>query len=117
MDAMTRLEHSITRVKSLVNLYKQHPTTTLDMIDSMTAVTIGDLKILLDGLADRDISISKMPELVGLGKLHRETIEAREVLEKERWEWIKGYDKGYTAGRDGELKRIETLINNYLHGN
>ena len=123
MNAIIRLKNSINRVKDLVTLFKQYPTTTLDMMDSPTTVTIGDLEILLEGLADRNISISKMPELdrhssLGLGRIHKETIEARKEVKKENEfnAWRTGYDKGYTAGRDGELKRIESIINMYIRG-
>ena len=116
MNAMERLENSMIRVRALINFYKQHPTTTLDIIGGMTTVTIDDLKILLDGLADRDISISEMPELVGLGQIHRETIEAREVLEKETKfdAWRRGYDDGYKGGRDRELRNIKIRINKII---
>jgi len=123
MNAIIRLKESMTRVKDLVTLFKQYPTTTLDMMDNLTAVTIGDLEILLEGLADRNISLSEMPEpdrhsSLGLGQIHKETIKARKEVKKENEfnAWRTGYDKGYTAGRDGELKRIETLINNYVRG-
>ncbi len=121
-SAIVRLKESMTRVKDLVTLYKHHPTTTLDMMDNLTAVTIGDLEILLNGLEDRDISLSEMPELIPLKEIKRDTKLAVEIektrveIETKREAWTKGYDKGYTAGRDGELKRIETLINNYVRG-
>ena len=116
MNAMERLENSMIRVRALINFYKQHPTTTLDMMDGLTAVTIGDLNILLAGLADRDISISEMPELVPLRETIRDIKVAKEKLDKEEEfdVWIKGYDKGYESGRNGELKRIEFLLNNYI---
>lgn len=102
-----RLKDSMIRAKNLVDFYKQNPITTLDMMDSVTAVTMEDLETLLDGLADRDISIK-----------HSEPTEIeiemakQSILDQESW--LKGYDRGYKAGRDGELKKIENLINKYL---
>ena len=137
MTAIERLKHTMFRVEKLVNFYLQSPTVTLDMMDSITDVTMRDLNTLLDGLKDRDISLSEMPELTGLGRIHKETIKARSMssavteifkrpefktqkeIYKENIEgkaWTRGYNHGYTAGRNGELKRIETLINNYIRG-
>ena len=120
MNAMERLKDSMTRVSALVNFYLEHPTTTLDMMDSMTAVTIGDLKVLLDALADRDISL-KRPELKTQREMGRDIKLAKETnhkefvisqfyedikrLEKsiaEQKAWIRGYKKGYVAGGNME---------------
>ncbi len=114
MNAIERLKNSMVRVSALVNFYREHPETILDMTDSMTAVTIGDLKVLLDGLADRDISL-KRPELKTQKEIERDIKVAKAIVD-EREVWTRGYDKGYKAGRDGELKRIEVLINRYLQG-
>ena len=117
-----RLESSIIKVRILVDFHKQFPNLRINEMDSMTTVTITDLKILLDGLEDRGISTAKMPELIPLKQVAMETEKAKVEIEKEREdierqrEWIKGYNQGYAAGRDGELKRIETLINNYIRG-
>ena len=63
MSTLERLRNSMVRVRSLVDFNKQNPTVTLDMIDCMTRVTIQDLKTLLDGLEDRDIS-PKRPKFI-----------------------------------------------------
>ena len=107
MNAIERLKDSIRRVEILVDFYNQNPTTTLDMMDSMTAVTIGDLKTLLDGLADRDISI-KYPEPTEI----EIEMAKQSILEQESW--IKGYDKGYEAGRNGERKRTREIFERNL---
>ena len=114
MNAMERLKDSMVRVSALVDFYLEHPTTTLDMMDSMTAVTIGDLKVLLDALADRDISL-KRPEFVPLKEIERDVKLARILVDqKDRATWIKGYDQGYKAGRNGEATRVKELIEKYL---
>ena len=104
MDAMKRLKDSMVRVKSLVDFYFQSPTVTLDTIDFMTRVTIEDLKILLDGLEDRDISL-KRPKLIPLKELAKVLVDEREIWERG---YDRGYDKGYEAGRTGR--------NGYLQG-
>ena len=45
----------------------------------------------------------------------REIEEDTKITRMKRDLWTRGYDKGYEAGRNGELKRIEELINRYLH--
>jgi len=102
------------RIEALVNFYKEHPTTTLDRMDSITSVTMEDLRTLLDGLSDRDISL-KRPEFKTQKEMERGVKLAKTILD-EREVWIKGYNKGYKEGRDGELKRIEEIINKYLRG-
>ena len=49
------------------------------------------------------------------GTTEIETEMARQSIGDQE-SWVRGYDKGYKAGRDGELKRIEELINKYLKG-
>ena len=103
MNAIERLKDSMSRVETLISFYKEHLGITLDMIDSMTAVTIEDLKILLDGLADRDISLKRPEfrtpkEIEGDAKLAKQLVESQEA-------WLKGYDKRYQAGRDGDTIR------------
>ena len=113
------------RVEKLVNLYYQSPTVTLDMIDSITRVTIQDLKTLLDGLEDRDTSL-KRPKFIPQKEIERDLKLAKEInKEKERGEkvkrlkeemrqfeistaeyrvWLKGYEEGYDAGRKQEWR-------------
>ncbi len=76
------------------------------MTDSITEVTIEDLKTLLDGLADRDISLRepKSNATETEIKMAKESIKEQEL-------WVRGYDKGYEAGRDGEAKRIREVLN------
>ncbi|KKK52241.1 hypothetical protein LCGC14_3106860, partial [marine sediment metagenome] len=57
MNGIERLQDAMVRVEALVNYYQEQEGITLDMMDSMTAVTIRDLKTLLEGLMDRDISL------------------------------------------------------------
>ncbi len=104
MNAMERLKSAMVRVKALVDFY--HPTVTIDMTDSITEVTIEDLKTLLDGLADRDISLKRSESSATETeiKMAKDSIKEREL-------WVKGYDKGYEAGRDGEAKRIREVLN------
>ena len=114
MDATEKLKGSIIRVKTLIAFYREHLGITLDMMDSTTVVTIEDLVTLLEALADRDISIKGMEfktqkEIEGDVSLAKETIGQQNS-------WVRGYDKGYKAGRDGELRRVEVLINKYLKG-
>ncbi len=97
------------RVSALVNFYREHPETTLDVMDSITAVTMEDLKTLLDALADRDISL-KRPELKTQKEIERD-IKIAKAIVNEREVWTRGYDKGYKAGRDGELKKIKERLN------
>jgi len=84
-----------------------------------TLCLVANLQI---AISNKDPDIPKMPDLVPLKDIERETKEAKAEIEKGREdlerqkEWIKGYDQGYTAGRNGELKRIETLINRYMKG-
>ena len=114
MNAMERLKDSMVRVSALVNFYREHPETTLDMMDSMTAVTMEDLKTLLDALADRDISL-KRPEFVPQREIERDIKLARIIVDqKDRATWIKGYDQGYKAGRNGEATRVRELVDKYL---
>jgi len=114
MNAMKRLKDSMVRVEALVNFYLEHPATTLDMMDSFTTVTMEDLKTLLDGLADRDISL-KRPEFVPQREIERDAKLARIIVDqKDRATWVKGYDQGYKAGRDGEGTRVKELIEKYL---
>ncbi len=109
MDGIERLKGAIVRVEALVNFYQRHLSTTLDMMDSMTAVTIQDLKTLLEGLTERDISLAG-PKLK-TGKEIEEDIKVAKVLAHQRkTPWVEGYNKGYKAGRDGEVKRIRELI-------
>ena len=114
MNAMERLKDSMVRVRSLVDFYQEYPDATLDMMDSMTAVTIRDLETLLNGLADRDISL-KRPELKTQREMERDVKLARIIVDqKDRATWIKGYDQGYKAGRDGEATRVRELVDKYL---
>ena len=113
MNGIERLKDSMVRVRSLVDFYQESPTTTLDMMDSMTAVTIGDLETLLDGLADRDISL-KRPKFKTPREIERDAKLAKIIVDltiDEREVWVRGYDKGYEAGRDGELKKIKERLN------
>lgn len=97
MNTIDRLKDTMTKVKALIDFYKQNPHTELNMMDSITDVTMGDLEILLDGLAVRDISLKYNNEEVKMG------LEERQ----EGWmEWYnKGFYKGYEVGRDMEMKR------------
>ncbi len=120
------------RVEALVDFYRQAPNIRLDAMDSFTDVTIQDLETLLDALKDRSMSsavseIFKRPkfktprEIERDAKLAKIIVDEREIEEDtkitrmKRDLWTRGYDKGYEAGRNGELKRIEGLINRYLH--
>ena len=96
MDAIKRLKDSMVRVRDLVDFYVEHPTTTLDMMDSTTAVIIGDLERLLDGLADRDRFIPQY-------EIERDIRLAKVIVDEQEVWWSKGYDKGYQAGRDREI--------------
>lgn len=91
---MERLKDSMVRVKALVDFYQESPNIYVDMLDTLTKVTIGDLRTLLDGLEDR---------------------EAIQLVESQEEWWSKGYDKGYEAGRDGEAKRVKKIIEKYVH--
>ena len=103
MNAIERLKGAMVRVSTLVYIYEEHVNTTLNKIHfASTEATIGDLGILLDGLADRDISL-KRPELKTQDDL---SIDDRKI-------WVRGYDKGYKAGRDGEAERIKELVNKF----
>ena len=102
MNAMERLRNSMVRVSALVNFYREHPETTLDMMDSITAVTMEDLKTLLDALADRDISL-KRPEFVPQREIERDAKLAKVIISNQEDWWSRGYDRGYKAGRDGEI--------------
>ena len=104
MNAIERLKGAMVRVKALVDFYRQQPTVTIDMMDSITEVTMEDLKILLDGLADRDISLKETKS----NATEAEIEMAKESI-KEQEAWIKGYNKGYEAERDGEAKRVRLL--------
>ena len=82
MNALERLKGSMVRVKALVDFYQEHPATTLDMMYSMTAVTIKDLETLLDGLADRDISL-KRPKFKTPREIERDAKLAKVIIEEE----------------------------------
>ena len=102
MDAAERLKGAMVRVKALVGFYQEHLTTIIfGTVDLPTEVIIEDLKVLLEGLADRDISI-KRPEFVSQREIERDIRLAKEIVD-ERESWTKGYNKGYQAGRDGEI--------------
>lgn len=88
---MERLKDSIVRVKALVDC----PSTII------CESTIEDLKILLDGLADRDISIKGM-NFKTLKEIERD-VKLAKIIVDEGETWTRGYDKGYQAGRDGEI--------------
>ncbi len=104
MNAIERLKDSVVRVEALVSFYQGHLSTTLDTVELITPVTIKDLKILLEGLADRDISIKHLkPTEVEI------EMAKQSILDQESW--LKGYDRGYKAGRDGELKKIKERLN------
>ena len=64
------------------------------------------VKSFLDGLADRDISLKEVATETEI-EMAKESIIEQEA-------WIKGYDKGYEKGRDGEVKRVREIINRYL---
>ena len=134
MNAIERLKGSMVRVKALIDFYQHSPFVMLhgidaagrDVLDTTTNVTVEDLERLLDGLADRDISLKrpkfKTPrEIERDAKLAKIIVDEREIEEDtkitrmKRDLWTRGYDKGYEAGRNRELKRIEGLINRYLH--
>jgi polyphosphate kinase 2 (PPK2 family) len=112
MDAFERLKASMVRVGSLVDFYQHSPFVILhgidaagrDVLDTTTNVTVEDLERLLDGLADRDISLkhSKPTEI---------EIEMAKQSDSDRGIWVRGYDEGYKAGRDGELKKIKERLN------
>ena len=104
MDAIERLKDAMTRVKALVDFYQESPTICIDMLDSFTDVTVEDLKILLEGLADRDISI-KRPEFRTQPGVVTDTVHGA---------WLRGYNTGYKEGRDGEMKRVKEVIERYL---
>ena len=108
MNGIERLKDSMFRVEALVNFYQEQGGITLDMMDSMTAVTIRDLETLLEGLADRDISLIG-PKLK-TGKEIEEDIKEAKVIVGEREIWAREYEKGYKAGRDSEIKRIKAVI-------
>ena len=115
MDAMERLKDSMVRVKALIDYNQEDPTTTIfGTVASSNEVTMEDLKILLDGLKDRDIS-TKRPDFVSQKEIERDITIAKETIGQQNY-WVRGYNKGYKAGRDGELRRIEVLINKYLKG-
>ena len=134
MNAIERLKGSMVRVKALVDFYQHSPFVMLhgidaagrDVLDTTTNVTVEDLERLLDGLADRDISL-KRPKLKTPREIERDAKLAKIIVDEREIEedtkitrmkrdlWTRGYDKGYEAGRNGELKRIEGLINRYLH--
>ncbi len=106
MDGIEKLKSAMVRVEALVNFYQEQGGITLDMMDSMTAVTIKDLKTLLEGLMDRDISLQKTKH--------------KPLYARER-QGEKTYADGYRAGRNEEIRRCETfcsyvkgLINGYL---
>ncbi len=112
MDGIEKLKSAMVRVEALVNFYQEQGGITLDMMDSMTAVTIKDLKTLLEGLMDRDISLIG-PKLKA-GKEIEEDIKVAKVLAHQRKTlWVEGYDKGYKAGRDGEAERVRELVNKF----
>ena len=116
MDGIERLKDSMARVKALVGFYQHSPFVTLhgidaagrDVLDTTTNVTVEDLETLLNGLADRDISLRK-PELKTQREMGRDAKLAKAIVD-EREIWAREYEKGYKAGRDGEVKRIRELI-------
>ncbi len=114
MNAIERLKDSMVRVEALVDFHRENPNITIDIwMDSMSAVTIGDLKVLLEGLRDRDISL-KRPKFVPQKEIERDITLAKEIVGLkqsiiEQKSWLAGYDKGYTAGRDGEMKAKKSL--------
>ena len=121
MNGIEKLKDSMVRVEALVSFYRGHLSTTLDMMDSQTPVTIRDLKTLLDALADRDISLIG-PKLKTGKEIEEDIKEAKVIVEEvrhrvesgeEREAWLTGYDKGYKAGRDGEAERIKELVNKF----
>ena len=103
MDGIERLKGAMVRVEALVSFYQGHLSTTLDTMELITPVTIKDLKTLLDGLADRDISLIG-PKLKTGKEIERDIKLAAKVIvsDQEDW-WSRGYDRGYRAGRDGEI--------------
>lgn len=101
MDDIERLKDSMVKVEALVDFYQEHPSLCIDMLDTLTKVTIGDLKILLNGLVDRDISL-KRPKLIPLKEIERDTKLAKQLVDEQE-AWTRGYDSGYKAGRDGEI--------------
>ncbi|KKL23694.1 hypothetical protein LCGC14_2422790 [marine sediment metagenome] len=114
MDGIERLKGAMVRVEALVDFYKESPTVTLDMMDSFTEVTMEDLETLLDGLADRDISL-KRPKCKTPREIEKDAKLVKQLqtlipLFVEREIWAREYEKGYKAGRDGEVKRIRELI-------
>jgi len=112
MTGIERLKDSMFRVEALVSFYRGHLSTTLDTMELITPVTIKDLKTLLEGLMDRDISLAG-PKLK-TGKEIEEDIKVAKVLAHQRkTPWVEGYNKGYKAGRDGEAERIKELVNKF----
>ena len=126
MDALERLKGSMVRVKALIDFYQHSPFVILhgidaagrDVLHTTTNVTVEDLERLLDGLADRDISLKEpKPKKIYIctpKEIERDAKLAKVIVDK-RETWVKGYNKGYEVGRNGELKRIKGLINRYLH--
>ena len=102
MDAIMQLKDSMVRVKALIDFNQENPTTTIfGTVASSTKVTMEDLQTLLDALADRDISIKGM-EFKTQKEIERDVSIAKETIGQQN-SWVRGYDKGYKAGRDGEI--------------
>ncbi len=121
MDGIERLKGAMVRVEALVSFYRGHLSTTLDTMELITPVTIRDLKTLLEGLMDRDISLAG-PKLKTGKEIEEDIKEAKVIVEEvrhrvesgeEREAWLTGYNKGYKAGRDGEAERIKELVNKF----
>ena len=111
MNAMERLKNAMVQVRSIIDFHQQFPT---GMTYPFTDITIKNLEILLDGLADRDISL-KSPKFVSQKEMERD-IGLAKILVGERETWVDGYDKGYKAGRDGEAMRVREIVNRLLGG-
>ena len=117
MDAIERLKSAMLRVEALVDYYKEHPNTSIFSQfktpgDSITTITIEDLKILLTYVTD--CGDLRRPEFVPQKEIERDIKLAKEIVELkqsivEQESWLAGYDKGYTAGRDGEMKAKKSL--------
>jgi hypothetical protein len=118
MDAFERLKASMVRVRDLIDFYQHSPFVILhgidaagrDVLDTATNVTVEDLERLLDGLADRDISL-KRPEFKTPREIERDA-KLTKVIVDEHETWL----KGYKAGRDGEMVRVRGLIKRYITG-
>ena len=105
MNDIERLEHAMFRVEKLVKFYLQSPTVTLDMIDSITSVTIQDLETLLDALKDRGMSSKDRSMLSAVTEIFkRPEFKTQKEIERDL-KLAKGVNKEEDMTK--EIKRLD----------